>query len=695
MKRQIWTLLNRMKGNTNEVSPSQVFKLVDESTESVGLSGPVSADDVTQTATREFVTPAQKLEWSGKQNSLTFDAVPTPSSTNPVESGGVKSYVDAQIASASITEEGLLIKQVEILKTGFPFAFNDNASYTSLNSATWSAGTTKGAKLVSGGSQNFINTGKFIDNNVYSVTLTAKALTSNTAYFGFGIKNGASWGGGIYQGSTGAFSMLNYNLATFVSGGGMATQPTYAIGDEISVRIIFAGKQTYLQTAKNGVWNPNLVIAPTNMKILHGGEIVIVNRTASTWDDMTITIEDVNEYSQEVFVAPSGGSDLNNGTYDFPLATIVEAKHRTKGKGWITLKNGDYFDQTLTFQGGIRLRAENNNRARLIYGVRFSSATLTAGTTKVYEVPYATTLNSNYVLWQHDTVDPATAITASDSLPLQRGLGHRLPSCKSTWLGSVALLEATDNTRSNFFWSGGTLYFTLKAGTNLVDNPIVIPQNLYIGGASGYENVELLNIDVLYRGISLSGTQYKANEVTNLFSGGIAGFQYGNSVGGIFTRCRAGGVHYVLGAGAGDGFNGTNGAPTSPTSKITTNISYDCWAHDNNDDGDSLHNHGENSIFGGLYENNIGGGIAAASGGHMSVNGAVIKNNGGVGVGATGTVTDGGAFTNILAIGCVFINDGAGTGAGTNVVTLINCSFSGATAPAPSANTIVINCVNV
>lgn len=606
----------------------------------------------------------------------------------------VSEYVSSQISASSMTEDGTLIRKIEIIKTGFEFAFNDNAAYTSLNTATWSAGTTKGAKLVSGGLQNFINTGKIIDNNVYSITLTAKATTSNTAYFGFGIKNGASWGGGIYNGSTGAFSMLNYNLGTFVSGGALATQPTYAIGDVISVRIIFAGKETYLQTAVNGVWNPTLAVAPTAMKIRHGGEIVIVNRTASTWDDMTITIEDVNEFQKEVFVTPSGGSDSNNGTYDFPLATITEAKQRTKGKGWITLKHGDYFDQTLTFQGGIKLRAENRNKVRLIYGVRFSSATLTVGTTKVYEVPYATTLNSGYVLWQHDTVDPASSIATADSHPLHRGASHRLTSCKSTWLGSVALLDATDDTRSNFFWSGGTLYFTLKAGTNLTDNPIVIPQNLGVGGSTDYQDVELLNIDVLYRGLNLSGTQFNLNEVSCLFSGASYGFQYGDAVGGIFRRCRAGGTNYVVGAG-GDGFNGTNGTPTSATSNITTYIAHDCWSHDNEDDGDSLHNHASSSIFGGLYENNGGGGIASASGGHMTVNGAVIRNNTGNGVVATGTATDGGSFTNILAIGCVFINDGAGTGSGTNVVTLINCSFSGATAPTPGANTIVINCVNV
>lgn len=38
---------------------------------------------------------------SGKQDTLTFDSTPTASSTNPVTSGGVKTYVDGKVSSAS------------------------------------------------------------------------------------------------------------------------------------------------------------------------------------------------------------------------------------------------------------------------------------------------------------------------------------------------------------------------------------------------------------------------------------------------------------------------------------------------------------------------------------------------------------------------------------------------------------------
>ena len=50
----------------------------------------LDADLVDDTeADNKFVTSAQMLEWSGKQDKLTFDNVPTSESNNPVKSGGI------------------------------------------------------------------------------------------------------------------------------------------------------------------------------------------------------------------------------------------------------------------------------------------------------------------------------------------------------------------------------------------------------------------------------------------------------------------------------------------------------------------------------------------------------------------------------------------------------------------------------
>lgn len=53
-------------------------------------------------ANARFVTDLEKTAWSNKQNALTFDITPTESSTNPVTSGGIKTYVDNKIVGALV-----------------------------------------------------------------------------------------------------------------------------------------------------------------------------------------------------------------------------------------------------------------------------------------------------------------------------------------------------------------------------------------------------------------------------------------------------------------------------------------------------------------------------------------------------------------------------------------------------------------
>lgn len=67
-------------------------------------NGKVSASSVTDTEVGYLsgVTGAIQTQLDGKQNTLTFDATPIAQSTNPVTSGGIKTYVDTQIENAHI-----------------------------------------------------------------------------------------------------------------------------------------------------------------------------------------------------------------------------------------------------------------------------------------------------------------------------------------------------------------------------------------------------------------------------------------------------------------------------------------------------------------------------------------------------------------------------------------------------------------
>lgn len=75
----------------------------------VAKSGKLS--DATEDSTHQTVTAAQKTEWSGKQNALTFDSTPTAGSTNPVTSGGVKSAIDSAVTA---TEAKIINKSTDL-----------------------------------------------------------------------------------------------------------------------------------------------------------------------------------------------------------------------------------------------------------------------------------------------------------------------------------------------------------------------------------------------------------------------------------------------------------------------------------------------------------------------------------------------------------------------------------------------------
>jgi len=590
----------------------------------------------------------------------------------------------AAIVGVQDVKTARIANGIEVIKTGFEYGFDDFAGYTPFTTMTKTVGTTKGIKIVTA-VDNFLPTGKIIDNNVYSVTVTAKCTAGATGYFGFGIKNGASWGGMQWRGSTGATALLQYNSSSFVGAASAGTQATFTTGDTISIQMFLRGQKSFLRFAKNGVWNTTEITTAATAPALSGGELVLAIRGASTWDDIVVKVEDVNEYSKEVYVSTTG-SDTNNGTYDFPMATIQEAKYKAKGIGSVVLKAGNYLDQQFTTALGLNLKADTGTDVRLIYGTRFTSASILGGTTKVYSVAYAPTLDSSDVIWQHDVNDVNSLITQAESHPLHRGLTHRLSSSKSTWLASTAALEASSNSETHFFWNAGTLYFTIITGTNLIDNPIVVPD-------SGNEiqiliadqpNVTMNNINFLYRSVRLSSTKFIIENCSVLFSANSFGWQYGNSLGGRFIKCRAGGVNYNLGIG-GDGFNGTG--------TIRSNVTFeDCWAHDNEDDGDSLHSYCESSIHGGLYEYN-GGGVVAASGGHISIYNAVLRNSG-AGVSAQGATADTGNSTNILASGCLMQNNTTNSSASSAWIrtTLINCIAKGNDFPAGADKW---NCIHI
>lgn len=86
----------------------------------VAKSGKLS--DATEDSTHQTVTAAQKTEWSGKQDALTFDSTPTAGSTNPVTSGGVKSAIDSAVTA---TEAKIINKSTDLTDSASLVRYTD------------------------------------------------------------------------------------------------------------------------------------------------------------------------------------------------------------------------------------------------------------------------------------------------------------------------------------------------------------------------------------------------------------------------------------------------------------------------------------------------------------------------------------------------------------------------------------------
>jgi hypothetical protein len=77
-------------------------------------NGDYTADLITETATREFVTPGQKITWNSKQNALSFTELPTQIGTGKILTAGSTSLQAALLNSIGNGINALLFLQGSI-----------------------------------------------------------------------------------------------------------------------------------------------------------------------------------------------------------------------------------------------------------------------------------------------------------------------------------------------------------------------------------------------------------------------------------------------------------------------------------------------------------------------------------------------------------------------------------------------------
>lgn len=496
------------------------------------------------------------------------------------------------------------------------FNFNDYSTYTKCNPNTQ---LSSGLNITTFGNET-INTNKVIDNSTYSIEIFGTLTNNNASHFGFGIKSGNSFRSIMYRGSNGAVQGINYCTTTLQTPDFRTSGITYSVGNRISVKVSYLGldKITF-QTSKNGVYTIPIT-ATMNVKF---GELCICIRSASSWSNLCVDVQSNNSYKQS--------TTINNASQ------LEQAISDTKGIGTIYLQSGVYYNFPLTFQRPIKLVGIGN--VMLKYGEVINNATFSNG---IYSIPHATIagINQYITLWQDNVSSP------------------RLPSLKMSYVSSIGLVQSS----SIPCWhqSNGILYFKIANGTNLIDNPIIIPSrgnntpNHYvIGGGVANNSVYIDNISFLYAPMDLSRTQFNLKNV----SGGCVNsnyvFQCGYSVGSTFENCEAFGCNSLTG-GVGDGFN----AHSDIGNGIETYIYFIyCYAHDNMDDGFSWHQYCYADCYGCFAEYN-GNGFTVASGGDGIFEYCNASNNILTGFGVTSVPLDGTEFTEATLLYCASENNG-------------------------------------
>jgi hypothetical protein len=375
-----------------------------------------------------------------------------------------------------------------------------------------------------------------------------------------------------------------------------------------------------------------------------------------------------------------------------PLATFAAAISMLGGNGQIIIRGGDY-TETIALGSAERLLITTypQERVRLLLGTLITNIIKEGGYSKVYRGDLVTAPNKH--IFEHET--PEGLIPAAERHSLQRGRGYRLPSTRIWPVTSIAAVDADE--RPSWFHDNvtGKIYFSAADGGDATTHDYYSTGNT--SGASGgtaATQVEVQGIESWYGVTGFSFANCGSYRAVDLFAFGANGNGIvGDYATGTEIRCE----------GAGCGGDGMNAHHQITTPEATTRngvyIRIDPWAHDNYDDGNSIHERCQETIIGGLFEYNGDRGVVPASGAHTTIHDAYSRKNGqntrgtaitgeGFGIINTNQAGEGGVGTQLECHGCISDQDNYGFAAHSTdgIVRAFGCKTINAEIAAYSAN---------
>lgn len=454
---------------------------------------------------------------------------------------------------------------------------------------------------------------------------------------------------------------------------------TTRVGDTITIG--FTPSSGVVTSVTAG--NTTLTISPTTGAVIAALNLANANNFTNY------------QNSPKIVYVSTGGNDANTGlNTGQALATLTAANTKLQGRGEIVILGGDYLGLKLDLGTviNLKIRAEVNNRVRVFFGEKHTSAFVNhAGNvwkkviTQIIPTPFVyPTVGENPFVFEVGT--PEGAITQATQHPSQKNRSFRLENFRLKQVANIGAVVA-----GTYFYDSGTstLYFerTDAANPNSVGSGIYIPifdntaNASFVYGATGTQEIEINDIQVYYGYGNFDVRACKKVVTHNIvaFGGGLCG---------LWDDDTGWSEHWYpeYAASSADGHPVTGSNTTVLDITGCQSFDYFPWGHDCGDQAITYHTNSWGKVIGGLIESNEDGGIFG--GGNVECQGVYSRNNIITGFGVTIGAGTGGLGVNMCCTGCISENDQNGFyGTATNGRILINnCYVSGATQAAFTAN---------
>ena len=389
----------------------------------------------------------------------------------------------------------------------------------------------------------------------------------------------------------------------------------------------------------------------------YGGNINIPEYVAIK-ENINEVVKDLREKKGDiVYLSANGNDDYDGKSITSPKATFAAAMNAGGIVMTVVLLSDIDEVMNLSLWNGqkkhVTIQASKDARARVKVGK------ILTGLTEYQNGVYKWTpgegeslpSGSHKWLWQHDLPDAQTQIIEEERHPLQRGRIYRRLSTRIMPVNSLA--ELTNSEIPCWVVDNGSLYVKVAEGSNIGQNPIIVPgdnDSAIIGAAY---DVTLLNVEAWYGNIKTGSGSYnfKAEDCAARYCTGSGAWQIDDSMCVKLIRCEADSTT-MPSTSTGDGFNLHPTNAQDVYAKGGTHTLIDCWAHDCRDDGYSDHARAEGTIIGGLFEYCGKGGLTPSYGSHDTIYAATARHCNS-GIYCAGETNDGSMGTQVACHGVV------------------------------------------